>query len=118
MSAPFYKRIWQKPPVAFPWIAIGHIAFLLYLVYDAVTDPIGGLMLVQPLYMLLYTIAWLFVCDMKKWAAYAYVGLTTLNLVLRIALVNEMDKVYFTDVIFPADILFTFFVLFYYKKLD
>lgn len=118
MSAPFYKRIWQKPPVAFPWIAVGHIAFLLYLVYDAKVDPIGGLILVQPLYMLLYTIAWLFVCDMKKWAGYTYVGLTTLNLVLRMALTSEMDKVYFTDVIFPADILFTFFVLFYYKKLD
>lgn len=118
MNTPFYKRIWQKPPIAFPWIAIGHVAYLLYLVYDAIADPIGGLLLVQPLYMLAYTIAWLFVCDMKKWAGYAYVGLTTLNLVLRMTLVNEMDKVYFTDVIFPVDILFTFFVLFYYKKLD
>lgn len=118
MSTPFYKRIWQKPPVAFPWIAIGHVAYLLYLLYDAVADPVGGLILIQPLYMLLYTIAWLFVCDMKKWAGYAYVGLTTLNLVLRMVWTTGMYNVYFTDVIFPADILFAFFVLFYYKKLD
>lgn len=118
MGLPLYKRIWQKPPMAFPWIAVGHVAYLVYLVVDAIVDPVGTLMLVQPLYMLLYTIAWLFVCDMKKWAAYAYVGLTTLNLLLRMALTAEIDKAYFTDVIFPADVLFCFFVLFYFKRLQ
>ncbi|HEY9178696.1 MAG TPA: hypothetical protein VIN07_13450 [Flavipsychrobacter sp.] len=118
MSAPFYKRIWQKPPIAFPWIAVGHVALLLYLVYDVLAGQIDGWLLIQPLYILCYTIAWLFVCDMKKWAGYAYTGLTTLNLMLHLALTSEIDRTYFVSMIFPADVLFTFFVLFYYKKLD
>ncbi|MCB0697132.1 MAG: hypothetical protein KDC07_07190 [Chitinophagaceae bacterium] len=118
MSEPFYKRMWQKPPVVFPWIAIFHVGFLLYLLYDNIVDPVGGLILVQPLIMLLYTISWLFVCDMKKWAAITYIGLTTLNLALRFVLTDQMDKVYFTDTIFPADALFTFFIMFYFRKFE
>ncbi len=118
MSVPFYKRMWQKPPVVFPWIALFHAGFLLYLLYDSIADPVGGLILFQPLIMLLYTVAWLFVCDMKRWAAISYIAITTLNLLLRFALTDTMDKVYFTDTIFPADVLFTFFVMFYFKKFE
>lgn len=69
----------------------------------------------QPVSMLLYTIAWVFVCDMKRWAALVYIALTTTNLLLRflmtdISLLNSL-----TDVLFPADVLFTFFVMYYFK---
>lgn len=91
---------------------------LLYLIYDSFADPVGGLILVQPVAMLLYTLAWLFVCDMRRWAALMYIALTTLNLLLRFMLTDTMDKVYFTDTLFPADVLFTFFVMFYFKRFN
>lgn len=116
MNTPFYKRIWQKPPVAFPIILVFHIGLLAYMVYDAIADPIGGLLLFQPLSMLLFTVAWLFICDLKRWAAFTYMGLTTINLWMRFVITDEINRVYFTDVLFPADIVFTFIILLYFKK--
>ncbi len=118
MSAPFYKRIWQKPPIAFPLIGLAHVVYLVYLVYDAIAEPVGGMILAQPLIMLLYTASWLFVCDMKKWAAITYMALTTVNLWMRFMLDDEMSRVYFTDVLFPADIVFTIISMLYFKKFD
>ncbi len=110
--------MWQKPPVLFPWVAVFHVGILLYMIYDSIVDPIGGLILMQPFLMLLYTISWIFCCDLKKWAALSYLGLTTLNLILRFTLSDNMDRTYFTDVLFPVDMLFTFFIMFYFKKFD
>ena len=118
MSVPFYKRIWQKPPIAFPLIALGHLVYLFYLVIDSVVDPVGGMMLAQPAIMLVYTIAWLLVCDMKKWAAITYMAVTTVNLWIRFILDDEMSRVYFTDVLFPADIVFAIIAMLFYKKMD
>lgn len=112
------QRILQKPPVAFPLIALFHFVYTGYLVYDNITEWVGAAMLVQPLYMLLYAIAWLFICDFRKWAVYAYTGLTMLNLALRYLLVSDVDKAYYTDVIFPADIVFSMLVFIYFKRFD
>lgn len=116
MSTPFYKRMWQKPPIVFPLVALFHVGVLLYLLYDAIADPVYGAVMMQPVLMLLYTVAWLFVCDMKKWAALVYIGLTTMNLLLRFTLVDPSMLNNYTDVLFPADVLFTFFVMFYFKR--
>lgn len=111
-------RIWRKPPIAFPILLLFHVGLLCYILYDAIVDPVGGLLLVQPLSLLLYTIAWLFVCDLKRWAGYTYMALATLNLGLRFFLTSSIDRAYFTDVLFPADIVFTVIVILYIKKFD
>lgn len=118
MSTPFFKRIWQKPPIAFPLIALFHVGLLLYLVYDTIVDPVYSGIMAQPVIMLLYTAAWLFVCDMKKWAALVYIALTTLNLLVRFLVVDPSLLNNYTDTLFPADVLFTFFVMFYYKRFE
>lgn len=118
MSTSFFKRMWQKPPVAFPLIALFHVGLLLYMVYDTIAEPVYGGVMAQPAIMLLYTIAWLFVCDMKKWAALTYIALTTLNLLLRFLVTDMSILNSYTDTLFPADVLFTFFVMFYYKRFE
>lgn len=117
-SIPFYKRIWQKPPILFPLVALFHVALLLYMVYDTIADPVGGWILMQPVIMLLYTVFWLFACDMKKWAAIGYILLTTANLALRFVLKDPSALNNFTDTLFPADALFTFFLMFYFKRFE
>lgn len=109
------QRLWQKPPVAFPAIGLIHVSALIYLVYDYITDPV---LIAQPISMLLYTVAWLFACDLRKWAVFVYMGLTTLNLWARFMIDDAMIRNNYTDVIFPADVIFTFILLLYYKKFD
>src|SRR5690242_18532794 len=86
MNDSFFKRIFKKPPILFPLVALFHIAMLLFSIWNYSTEPFLSIAWVQPLWMLLYSLSWLFVCDMKRWAAYVYIALTTLNLMLRMAL--------------------------------
>ena len=113
----FIKRIWQKLPIAFPLIGVFHLLCLLYLVYSAIDDPLGGWMYLQPVYLLLYTATWLLICDGRRWAVMVYIALTALNLLLFYLLTNQMDKVYFTANIFPADVVFSLVLFIYFKKL-
>ena len=64
MNDNFIIRILKKPPVIFPWVALFHIGILLFSVYLFSSEPIDAW--VQPLWMLAYTVCWLFVCDMKR----------------------------------------------------
>lgn len=114
----FFKRIIKKPPVLFPLVALFHIGLLLYGLWIYHTEPFPSAIWVQPLLMLCYTISWLFICDMKKWAALVYIGLTSINLILRFQLKSATDLMNFTDTLFPADVLFTFFVMFYYRQFE
>jgi glycerol-3-phosphate acyltransferase PlsY len=118
MSVPFIKRIWQKPPIAFPLIGLFHVGILGYILYDNISDPIGGLIWMQPISMLVYTVLWLLICDLKKWAALGYMGVTTANLIARMLITDHMVEVYFLNVLFPADVIFTIITLIYYKKFE
>ncbi len=118
MKDSFFIRIWKKAPVLFPLAALYHVVMLAYSVHTYSSEPFPSKGWVQPLWMLCYTVAWLFVSDMKRWAALTYLGLTTLNLVLRFALTDINQLSYYTDTLFPIDVLFTFFVMFYFKRFD
>ena len=114
----FIKRIIKKPPILFPLVALFHIVLLGKSLWDYHAEPFPSAIWVQPLWMLAYTVSWLFVCDMKKPAALIYIALTTLNLTLRYMLTSSTALSNFTDTLFPADALFTFFVFFYYRQFD
>ncbi|WP_276133539.1 hypothetical protein [Polluticoccus soli] len=114
----FIQRFIKKPPVLFPLVALFHIGLLLYSIYDYSSEPLSSPIWLQPIWLLAYAVSWLFICDMRKWAAYAYLGLTALNLILHFALKSPTDLAYFTDALFPVDILFSFFVLFYFRYFE
>lgn len=120
MDAPFYKRIWKKPPTVFPYIALFHIVLLLYFIKDTVSSPEGMELWTDPVIMLAYTVFWIFCCDLKRWAALGYIALTTINLALHMTvmfeLVDHMALEKYVNILFPADTLFTFFVMFYFKN--
>lgn len=103
----------------FPWVALFHAGLFVYLILDyAGSEPITSPLWLQPVYMLLYTISWLFVCDMKRWAVYMYIALTSLSMILQMSLKAGFDKDMYTDLLFPVNILFCFFLLFYFKRFD
>jgi len=113
-----FNRFIKKPPVLFPLVALFHIVMLGYSIWNYHTEPFPSIGWVQPLWMLCYTISWIFVCDMKRWAMYVYMGLTTLNLILRVYVTSPTLRSDFTDTLFPLDILFTFFLMVYYKRFE
>jgi hypothetical protein len=114
MKENFLKRITSKPPILFPMVALFHVGLLLYNIYTFADEPLWT----QMFWLLSFTISWIFVCDMKQWAAMVYIGLTTLNLMLRFFLKSEISLSNYTDALFPADVLFTFFLMFYFKRFD
>ncbi len=116
MEESFFKRIWQRPPVVFPLVALFHVVLFLYYVWIFRSEPFPSEGWVVPGILLLYTISWVFVCDYRRWASFAYIGLTTISIVLRFTLADYTDRELYADTLFPADILFTFFIMFYYKR--
>jgi hypothetical protein len=119
MSHPtFIRRIITRPPQLFPWVALFHIVQLCYSIWLFHTEPFPSKGWVQPLWLLCYTFSWVMSCDLKRWAAYSYTGLTALNLLLHFVIPGHNDKEILTNALFPADILFTFFLMFYIKRFD
>lgn len=111
MSGPFFRRIIQKPPVLFPLLALFHIAMLVYSIWNASSEPLTSMIWLQPLWMVGYTVSWLFVCDMRKRAAYLYLGLSLTNLILFATHKND-----YTSALFLMDIVFSFFILVYFRR--
>lgn len=109
----FVERFIKKPPVVFPLVALFHIGLLVFSIYNASTEPLSSLIWLQPLWMLAYTFAWLFVCDLKRWAAYTYIGVTTLSL-LHFLVKNEL---YHSD-LFLVDAIFAMIVMAYIKRFN
>ena len=68
------------------------------------------------LWMLAYTISWIGVADQKKWGAFAYIGVTVINIVLYLTLKTPHDRALYISSLFILDILFCFFIMFYFKR--
>lgn len=114
----FARDIIKKPPVIFPWIALFHVLIFFYEVWlygDMLDTPKGWL---QPGWMLVYAVVWIYVCDLRKWAGLTYVGLSLLNLILYFNLTNPFTRDLYCSPLYLIDMLFSFFILFFYKRLD
>lgn len=94
----------------FPLVALFHIVLLLFSVYNASSEPLGSLIWLQPLWMIAYTLVWVFVCGMKKWAALAYILLTVLNVLL-----HFFTHDLYVSSLFLMDVVFSMILMAYYK---
>ncbi len=110
----FVERFIKKPPTLFPLVALFHIALLAYSIFNAWGEPFSSSIWIQPLWMAAYTFVWLFVCDMKRWAAYTYIGITTANLA-----VHFIDSSrYYESSLFLIDVLFSMILMAYIKRFN
>jgi hypothetical protein len=108
----------HKPPLLFPLVALFHLFMLIYSTWIVHTEPFPSIRYLQPLWLFAYTICWIFVCDMRRLAALGYIMVTILNIILLVTIKSRDMKELYTASLFPMDILFSFFVLFYYKRFD
>lgn len=98
----------------FPLVALFHIAMLVYSIYNASTEPLSSPIWLQPLWMLAYTIPWVFICSMKKWAAYTYIAVTTISLGVHFFVKNDI----YNSSLFMTDVILAMIVMAYIKKFN
>jgi hypothetical protein len=116
MNAERFKTIWTKPPLVFPWVALFHVIMLCYGIWNYKEFPFPSEYWISPLWILLFTVCWLFVCRLKWWAALTYVGLTALAIILQFALEYRSEIDLYTPSFYLVYVLFCLFILAYYKK--
>jgi hypothetical protein len=119
----FIRDIFRKPPVAFPYIGCFHLLMIAYVLIFWWATPIK-FYYIELLWTVGFTVCWLYICDLRRWAAYGYIGLTVANLVLFAISLNKAEDArkafqqeYISANLFPA-LIFCFFVLFYFRRIN
>ena len=105
-----------KPPLMFPLVGLFHVLWLIWTIYSSFGETLGKEELISIFWMAGYTIFWLGACNLKRWGALGYMGLTLLNAILFVTLHLSYDKHVYTSPIFLIDGIFSFFLLFFYKR--
>lgn len=105
-----------RVPVIFPALAVAHFGWLLWTVWDFRGEPFPSPIWVGVAWHCLYTLSWALAWKGLRIGAWVYLALTSLNLVLRFVLKDESALTFYTDALLPFDILFSFFLLLYYKR--
>lgn len=106
----------RKPPILLPLVGVAHVLWLLRTLWDS--RNIDGLSIewLQVLWMVGYTFFWLAACNLKRWAVYGYLVLTITNTVIYITAGSITARDNYTSNLFIIDIIFTFFLIIYYKR--
>lgn len=112
----FFRRILSKPPFIFPWVALFHLLMLIIITAGNTEFSFPSEAWIAPFWLLLFTISWIFVCDLRRWAALLYILLTMLNLILHFSLKYQSEVFVYTAPFFLIYILFSFFILVYFRK--
>ncbi|MBS1588791.1 MAG: hypothetical protein JST52_04175 [Bacteroidetes bacterium] len=114
-STPFFIRIITKPPMFFPFVALFHLFMLSYGIWMYRDWPVFSIDWLSNAWLLTYFIVWIFVCDFQRWAANIYLALTVFNILLYY-LLPSYNRVLFTPPFLPVYILFSFLLLWFYRK--
>jgi len=113
-----FDRIVRKPPVLFPLVALFHLVMLLVTAWQFAAQGVLGSRegMIAVSVWALFTVLWLFICDMKRWAAIAYVVCSLAGLCGQF--LTTKDGVWYElgTVLFPFDLLMIVFLMFYYKR--
>jgi hypothetical protein len=113
----FFSDVIRKPPMLFPFIGLFHVLWLGRTLWSLRHEPFDVAWL-QVAWMSAYTVCWIGICDLRRWAQWGYLALTLLNAILFLSLKSIYNKDVYTSSIFLIDALFSFFILFYYKRLS
>ncbi|MBL7719689.1 MAG: hypothetical protein JNL72_12680 [Flavipsychrobacter sp.] len=121
----FIKDIRSKAPKLFPAIGLFHVlVFLLMLLLNwgvKITDYY-----MEVVWLLAFTVSWLYTCDLRRWAAVSYIVLTMANTGLFLYFYYAVDNDFRRDALMgtyvstlwlPA-LLFSFLVLFHFRRFN
>lgn len=120
-SGPVWKRYFKAMPVIFPLVGL----FLLGLaVVQAVTflgdESVGRIYWLRPVLALLYFLFWAGACLQRKAFAMAFLVLTILNVAFHLFGPDSVAKHALGDMLFlpiPVNIVFSFLLLFYFRRM-
>ncbi len=111
----FFKDITTKPPVVFPLVALFHVVLLLLSLYSMM-QQFGTSTGISVLWMLAYTTSWIATTDMRKWGAMSYVVITVVGIVIFLTAKQRSTWISYETPMFISDMLFCFFIMFYFKR--
>ncbi len=113
----FVTDLFTKPPsILFPLVGLAHVLWLLWTIWSDRYVPFIDPARLQILWILGYTIFWLAACDMRKWGALGYMFLTLLNIVIFLTATTLYARDMYMSNLFLIDGVFSFFLLFYFKR--
>jgi hypothetical protein len=93
-----------------------HLLWVLWVIVDLKDTGIGMHELVRLGWLIGATVFWIAACDLRKWGAGGYLLLTIVNLILFITLKSGVEKSLYMSRLFVLDDIFSFFLLFFYKR--
>jgi hypothetical protein len=111
----FFSDIFRKPPILFPLVAIFHVVCLVVSLISLIQQP-GSATGLEVAWMLGYTLFWVGVADLRKWGALGYIGTTVVSIVVWYMAYAHGHRALDGSPIFIIDILFCFFIMFYFKR--
>jgi hypothetical protein len=116
MDSSNIKRFWNTAPILFPFAALFHIVILISSIYTLYPTPITQIDWIRPLLIFVYTSLSIFICNLNKKAALAYIILTLLTLTVAVYSGFGSDWGKFAEALVPINLIISIFILVYYKK--
>lgn len=110
-----FKDLVTKPPVVFPLVALFHIILLLISLVTLIQVPAFDTGL-SFLWMVGYTAFWLGAMALRKWGAMGYILVTAANIVTWYAIKDPLYKELYKSNLFLIDLIFSFFLILYYRR--
>jgi len=108
----------KKTPVIFPLAAVFHCLWLVWLIWSDRREPFPDEVWLQVLWMVLFTLCWVWAAGMSKKGAAGYILLTVADVVIYLLARNHLVAVTAVFPIFPVDVLMSMALLFYFGKLS
>jgi hypothetical protein len=111
----FFKDIAEKPPLLFPLVVLFHLIMFLYTLWSVHDAPFPAMEWMQPLVTFVFLFFWVAACDLRKWGAFIYILITAADLLLLYVMKYPTYRYEITRLA-PEDAVFSFFLMFYYKR--
>jgi hypothetical protein len=102
--------------VVFPLVALFHIFWWGVTLVTFIQTP-GSSTAVSCAWMLGYASSWTLFSVRIKWGGMVYIGITVADLVLHHLLSTQFNNTFYGSPLYLLDIAFSFFILFYFKRL-
>jgi hypothetical protein len=116
-------RYFKAMPIIFPLITFFLIGQGIFEAFNYWGEEVGNNWYHgRAIVWFLYALFWIAVCFRQKWGAFAFIVLTILNVALHLFVPDHfMFKRALGDLLFiplPINILFSFLILFYFRRLQ
>lgn len=119
---PFWVQYFTRMPIVFPLVGLFLLAMAAFEAWNYLGDnEVSSIYWLRPVIMLLYFLFWAGACFGSKKAGLAFLVLTIANVAFYLFGPDSVPKRALGDILFiplPVNILFSFLLLFYFRRLQ